>query len=97
MWYFDGKAVARPKSLVIDGKTFVPPTDEQLFSVGYEQREVEPIQPTYEERVVELIRAKYSVDDELAILRQRDTKVEEFAEYNAYCEECKKQAKNEML
>ena len=97
MWYKDGKAVARPKSLVIDGQTIVPPTDDELKYAGYEYKEEEPILPTYEERVVELIRAKYSVDDELAILRQRDTKVEEFAEYNAYCEECKTKAKNEML
>lgn len=97
MWYLNGKAVARPKSLVINGQTFVPPTDEQLRYVGYIWGEDEPIQTTYEERVVELIRAKYSIDDELAILRQRDTKQEEFAEYNAYCEECKKQAKNESI
>lgn len=96
-WYKDNKIVARPKSLILNGRTYVPPTDEQLLKAGYEYKEIEPTQPTYEERVVELIRTKYSVDDELAILRQRDTKVEEFAEYNAYCEECKQQAKNEML
>ena len=43
----------------------------------------------YQERVVSRIRAKYSVDDELAILRQRDTKPEEFAEYNAFVEQVK--------
>lgn len=98
MWYFDGKAVARPKSLIICGKTIIPPTDEQLIAAGYEIREVEipeptPYVPTYEERVVELIRLRYDINSELAILRQRDTKPEEFAEYNAYCEECKIQAK----
>lgn len=54
-----------------------------------------PYKPTYEERVVELIREKYSIDDELAILRQRDSKPSEFAEYNTYCEECKSKAKAE--
>ena len=49
---------------------------------------------TYEQKVVFLIRDKYSLDDELAILRQRDIKPEEFAEYNAYCEECKLKVKN---
>lgn len=44
---------------------------------------------SYEERVVDRIREKYSVDDELAILRQRDTKPEEFAEYNAFVEQVK--------
>ena len=43
----------------------------------------------YEQRVVNRIRERYSVDDELAILRQRDTKPEEFAEYNAFVEKIK--------
>lgn len=43
----------------------------------------------YEERVVSRIRAIYSVDDELAILRQRDTKPDEFAEYNRVVEAIK--------
>ena len=49
---------------------------------------------TYEQKVVFLIRNKYSLDDELSILRQRDSKQAEFAEYNAYCEECKTKVKN---
>lgn len=44
---------------------------------------------SYEQRVVNRIRTVYSVDDELAILRQRDTKPEEFAEYNAFVEQIK--------
>ena len=47
-----------------------------------------PIIP-YEQRVVSRIRERYSVDDELAILRQRDAKPEEFAEYNAFVENIK--------
>lgn len=43
----------------------------------------------YEQRVVNRIREVYSVDDELAILRQRDTKPEEFAEYNEFVEKVK--------
>lgn len=42
------------------------------------------------------IRKRYSISSELAILRQRDVKPEEFAEYNAYVEACKNQAKEEM-
>lgn len=45
------------------------------------------------EKVTKLIRQKYSLNEELAILRQRDTKPTEFAEYNAYAEQCKVQAK----
>lgn len=48
---------------------------------------------TYEQKVVDLIREKYSIDDELAILRQRDTKVNEFNEYNEFVESCKLKAK----
>ena len=47
-----------------------------------------PVIP-YEERVVSRIREVYSVDDELAILRQRDTKPEEFREYNRVVEAIK--------
>lgn len=43
----------------------------------------------FAQRVVDRIRERYSVDDELAILRQRDTKPEEFAEYNAFVERVK--------
>lgn len=50
---------------------------------------------TYAQRVSEYIREKYSIDDELAILRQKDEKPEEYAEYYAYAEECKKKARSE--
>lgn len=95
IYKLNGKLVARPQSLVIDGVTYVPPTDEELESVGYTIEEYEPqvSEATYEERVVQAIRLRYSVDDELAILRQRDTKPEEFEVYNAYCEACKAEAK----
>ena len=48
----------------------------------------------YENKIVALIRKKYNVNQELAILRQRDAKPEEFAEYNKYVEQCKEQVKN---
>ena len=49
----------------------------------------------YEAKVDRLVREKYSLSNELAILRQRDTKPEEFAEYNTYVELCKASAKAE--
>ena len=54
------------------------------------------VENDYTEYVDRLIRRKYSVSAELAILRQRDSKPEEFAEYNAYAEECKARAKREF-
>ena len=50
----------------------------------------------YHVLVEEKIRARYAVGDELAIVRQRDRKPQEFAEYDAYCEECKRKAKEEL-
>ena len=47
----------------------------------------------YPTLVQELINKKYSIYDELAIQRQRNTKKAEFNEYNTYCEQCKEQAK----
>lgn len=48
---------------------------------------------TYPILVEYFIRAKYSISQELAIHRQRDTKEAEFNDYNRYCEECKLKAK----
>ncbi len=50
----------------------------------------------YERLVIRLVRDKYSLNQELAILRQHDSKPEEFAAYNAYVEECKAYAKQEL-
>ena len=50
----------------------------------------------YANLVSKLIRERYSVDDEMAILRQRDTKPEEYETYNAFCEECKAKARAEI-
>ncbi len=61
-------------------------------------REVAPAswERLYEHLIIKKIRARYSVNQELAILRQRDSKPEEFAEYNAYVEECKALVKAEL-
>lgn len=47
----------------------------------------------YGQTVDSLIRKRYSLWDELAILRQRDEKPEEWEAYNSYCEQCKAEAK----
>jgi hypothetical protein len=43
----------------------------------------------YDEAVNAKIRERYTESQEFAILRQRDEKPNEYAEYYAYCEECK--------
>lgn len=93
-WYTEGQSMTRriDKSTIWSGV----PTLEQLTEWGYEEY-IEPTpppyEPTYEEKVVALIRERYTLDDELALERQRFTKEEEFAEYNDYCEWCKQEAK----
>ena len=47
----------------------------------------------YDELVNDLIRKRYSISQEFAILRQKEEKPEEYAAYFAYCEECKELVK----
>lgn len=50
----------------------------------------------YEQRVEAKIRQRYTVAAELATLRQRDTKPDEYATYYAYAEACKAEARAEL-
>ena len=50
----------------------------------------------YANLVSKLIRERYSVDDEMAIVRQKETKPEEWETYNTFCEECKARARKEI-
>ena len=72
--------------MIYDNGIYREETPEELKDI------VTPELP-YAQRVVDRIRAKYSVDDELAILRQRDAKPEEFSEYNAFVEQIKAEEK----
>ena len=67
------------------------PVESSIIELTEEQK-----QKRYKARVNELIRQKYSVGDELAIMRQQFAKKEEYDEYFAYCEECKARAKAEV-
>lgn len=65
----------------------------------YEEVDELPVtmdEAAYKAAVERLIRERYSVADELGILRQRDTKPQEFAEYNAFAEACKAKARAEI-
>ena len=73
------------------------PKQEKVLTEEQIQKELERAkEQEYENKIVALIRKKYNVNQELAILRQREVKPEEFAEYNEYVEQCKKQVKNEL-
>lgn len=64
-------------------------TAEQIEAEAKERED----RQAYEAEVDRLVRRRYTVAQELALLRQRDRKTQEFAEYDAYVESCKKQAK----
>ena len=71
----------------------------QFFKrLAHKLEEVEPgtLRVHYAALVNEKIRARYSISEELAILRQRDTKPDEFAAYNAFVEQCKAEARVEI-
>ena len=69
--------------------------DDLTFSIEkYNARKQKQDNDEYENKVVALIRQKYNVNQELAILRQRDAKPQEYQEYYDYVEQCKKQVKN---
>lgn len=68
-------------------QVYIPFTAEE--QALYDQR-------IYENLVESKIRERYTLSQELAILRQRDSKQDEYAIYYAYCEQCKIEAKSEL-
>jgi hypothetical protein len=56
----------------------------------------EAMDTLYPEYVSHLIHERYSINTELALLRQMNTKPEDFAEYNKYAEKCKARARKEI-
>lgn len=51
---------------------------------------------SYDELVNSKIRTKYTLSQELAILRQKEEKIDEYKAYYDYCEACKAEAKTEI-
>ena len=50
----------------------------------------------YVQRLVKRIHERYSIDDEIGILMQKETKPDEFEEHNAFVEQCKAEVKAEL-
>lgn len=65
------------------------------LKLAKKNKEVKPSswEKLYENMIIRKIRSKYTVNQELAILRQRDSKPEEFADYNTFVEQCKLEVK----
>lgn len=94
----DGIVEYFSEPLIYDGKQIWNPSEEMVLAAGWEEYTPEETAseeyvPSYEERVVELIRERYSIDDEIAILRQKGTKQEEYQAWYDFCEACKARAK----
>lgn len=66
-----------------DIQVFIPYTDEDK-------------QKVYKQRVIAYIRKKYDIDDEIALTNDKDSKPQEYAEYQAYRAICKAEAKIEL-
>lgn len=92
----DGK-VQKKSQIVIykNGRQIYNAPEEMLLEEGWTVYSL-PTEEQYKQRIVDHIRSRYSINDEIAILRQRDSKSEEFAEYNSFAEHCKKIAYNEI-
>lgn len=95
----DSKKIA----VVVDGYRYFNPSESMILADGWQpytpptpEQPIISLDEQYKQRVVELIREKYSIDDELSIQRQRYTKPEEFEAYNAFVESCKIQARREI-
>lgn len=89
----------------INGKKYqiFNPSDEMLSQNGWLPYTVEMNLDTqespdilYKQCINNLIREKYTIDDEIAFIRQKENKPLEFDEYNLFVEECKIIAKNEI-
>lgn len=79
-------------SKIYDNGTYRDMTADEIAQQREEERK-QYQSMDYGDLVESLIRRKYSLSAELAILRQRDSKPQEFAEYNAYAEQCKAEAR----
>lgn len=78
---------------------YLPKWDGEKWVEGLTPEEIHALKPaiSYEQLVSDLIRVKYTIDKELAINRQRDTKPEEFQEYFDFCEQCKQKAHESII
>lgn len=93
------------------GKDIEWVVDQPYIEAQAEREEVEQIQvyipftaeeqaqhdqARYENLVESKIRLRYTLSQELAILRQREEKADEYQAYYDYCEACKAEAKTEI-
>ena len=84
--FFNGEEISRGSDLSIYKTKYIAPNGDVYLE-----------RKPYSEYVVDKIRERFTMDDELAILRQRDVKPDEFYDYNNYVEMCKAEARAKGL
>ena len=70
---------------ILENGKYREATPEELSAFS----QIEPL--PYKDRVVARIRERYSLDDEIAILRQKDAKPDEYTEYYSFVEKIKEE------
>lgn len=95
----DGAIEYFHEPLTVGDQQIFNPTEEQILAAGWEEYTPNPIgegQLTYKDRVAELIREKYTIEDEIAVIHQKSTNPDRWNEWYEYCEQCKQQVKAEF-
>lgn len=83
VWDIEPKPAVAAYDEYEDIQVFIPYTDEDK-------------QKVYKQRVIAYIRKKYDIDDEIALTNDKDSKPQEYAEYQTYRKACKSLAKKEL-
>ena len=92
--YVKSGATARMLTLP---EEYAPEDFVEILKTDYDaELAAEKAELDYKREIVRLVREHYDADDEMAILRQRDAKPDEFAAYNAFVEECKLRAREDI-
>ena len=100
--YMDRSEELSDGSIQIWKDLVVPTVEAKEAYDDYEEIQVyvlytaEEKQHLYERKVDSLIRERYTLSQELAILRQQESKSEEYKAYFEFCEQCKINARNEI-
>ena len=62
---------------------------QTVVGYKYEEIDISADHASRESFIAGLIHTRYSVDDEISILRKKELKPQEFESYNTFAEECK--------
>ena len=85
--------IVKVRAFYIKRKKEIPAIYNRVYKQAEDGSYYRPKSLNYEQVVVMLIREKYSIDDEFALLRQQYIKQVEYQAYFNYVEYCKKEAK----